>query len=86
MVFGANGGIGSALFHPLRADRNFKHVVGFSRTSVPAVDLLTEATLMESSAFSASQGEIRLVLDATRMLQKKAGGSSSLLIWPYRLR
>ena len=74
VVFGAGGGIGRALVGQLRAGQNFKQVVGFSRASTPAIDLLIETTLKEAADFATSQGEIRLVLDATGFLHDDAHG------------
>ena len=74
VVFGASGGIGSALFERLQAGQNFRHVVGFSRASTPAIDLMSEATLKEAAYFAASKGEIRLVLDATGFLHDDVHG------------
>lgn len=74
VVFGAGGGIGSALVERLQASRNFRHVVGFSRATTPAIDLLIETTLKEAADFAASQGEIRLVLDATGFLHDDSHG------------
>ena len=74
VVFGAGGGIGSALVERLQASRNFRHVVGFSRTSTPAIDLLRETSLKDAADFAASRGDIRLVLDATGFLHDDAHG------------
>ena len=74
VVFGASGGIGSALVERLQASRNFRYVVGFSRASMPAMDLLIETSLKEAADFAASQGEIRLVLDATGFLHDDEHG------------
>ncbi len=68
VVFGAAGGIGRALENRLRASEAFSHVVGFSRTSVPAIDLLDEGSLERAVAFAAALGEVRLVIDATGFL------------------
>lgn len=72
VVFGASGGIGSALAHQLREDKYFDRVIGFSRSSEPAIDLLNETSLREAAIFAANQGEIRLVLDATGFLHDKS--------------
>ena len=72
VVFGAGGGIGSALAIQLCTGLHFKKVVGFSRTSEPAIDLLTEESLKEAAAFAATEGDIRLVVDATGFLHDKA--------------
>jgi len=68
VVFGANGGIGRAFVNQLREYDGLDDVFGFSRSSDPAIDLLSEATLRDAVAFSAAQGEVRLVLDATGFL------------------
>lgn len=68
VVFGAGGGIGSALVHRLREVRHFNRVLGFSRSSEPAIDLVTEASLRDAATFAATQGEMRLILDATGFL------------------
>lgn len=68
VVFGASGGIGSALVEALHASGSFRHVVGFSRRSSPSIELLDEASLERAAAFAAARGEIRLVIDATGFL------------------
>lgn len=68
VVFGAGGGIGGALVEAIRAVEKFKHVVSFSRTTSPAIDLLDEGSLARAAAFAADQGELRLVIDATGFL------------------
>ena len=72
VVFGAGGGIGGALVGQLEAGQNCTHVVGFSRASTPAIELLPETTLKEAADFAASQGVIRVVLDATGFLDDDA--------------
>ncbi len=67
-VFGASGGIGSALFGRLRASQGFSRAIGFSRRSALAIDLLDEASLERAAASLAEAGEIRLVIDATGFL------------------
>ena len=68
VVFGAGGGIGGAFVHRIREKRYFDRVLGFSRSSDPAIDLMTEASLRDAATFAATQGEMRLVLDATGFL------------------
>ncbi len=67
-VFGAGGGIGSALSERLQASRQFSRAIGLSRRSTPAIDLLDEASLECAAASLAEVGEIRLVIDATGFL------------------
>jgi NAD(P)-dependent dehydrogenase (short-subunit alcohol dehydrogenase family) len=68
VVFGASGGIGSALMSVLLAGGRFESVLGFSRATSPAIDLLDEASLERAAASAASRGEIRLAIDATGFL------------------
>ncbi len=74
VVFGAGGGIGGALVEAIKAAEKFKHVVSFSRSTSPAIDLLDEGSLARSAAFSADQGELRLVIDATGFLHDELQG------------
>jgi NAD(P)-dependent dehydrogenase (short-subunit alcohol dehydrogenase family) len=68
VVFGASGGIGRAIVKSLLMGKLFDRVVGFSRTSEPAIDLLVEASLKDAADFSTIHGDIRLVVDATGFL------------------
>ncbi len=68
VVFGAGGGIGSALAEALRKVETFAQVVAISRATAPAIDLLDEASLERAAKFAAGQGELRLVIDATGFL------------------
>jgi NAD(P)-dependent dehydrogenase (short-subunit alcohol dehydrogenase family) len=74
VVFGAGGGIGGALVETLRSARSFEHVVGFSRTTSPSIDLLDEASLERAATFAAEKGELRLVIDATGFLYDNRQG------------
>jgi len=74
VVFGAGGGIGAALVEALRAAGKFKHVVSFSRSTSPAIDLLDEGSLERAAAFAADLGELRLVIDATGFLHDDRQG------------
>jgi NAD(P)-dependent dehydrogenase (short-subunit alcohol dehydrogenase family) len=68
VVFGAGGGIGGALVETIRTAEKFEHVVAFSRSTSPSIDLLDEASLERAAAFAADLGELRLVIDATGFL------------------
>jgi NAD(P)-dependent dehydrogenase (short-subunit alcohol dehydrogenase family) len=68
VVFGASGGIGSALAEALRRVETFARVVRISRATAPAIDLLDEASIDRAVKFAAGQGELRLVIDATGFL------------------
>ncbi len=74
MVFGASGGIGSALVAALSSTGSFRQVVGFSRNSSPPIDLLDEASLERAATFAAETGELRLVIDATGFLHDDLQG------------
>ena len=68
VVFGAGGGIGGALVEAIRAAEKFEHVVAFSRTTSPSIDLLDEASLERAAATAADLGDLRLVIVATGFL------------------
>lgn len=68
VVFGASGGIGAALVEVIQAAGRFDHVVAFSRSTSPSIDLLDEASLENAVTFAAARGELRLVIDATGFL------------------
>lgn len=74
VVFGAGGGIGGALLETIRATEKFEHVVAFSRSTSPSIDLLDEASLERAAALAADQGELRLVIDATGFLHDDRQG------------
>jgi NAD(P)-dependent dehydrogenase (short-subunit alcohol dehydrogenase family) len=74
VVFGASGGIGRALLEAIRGAERFEHVVAFSRSSSPSIDLLDEASLERAAAFAAALGELRLVIDATGFLHDDRQG------------
>jgi NAD(P)-dependent dehydrogenase (short-subunit alcohol dehydrogenase family) len=74
VIFGAGGGIGSALVEALSSTDSFGHVVGFSRKSSPSIDLLDEASLERAATFAAEMGELRLVIDATGFLHDDRQG------------
>lgn len=72
VVFGASGGIGSAIVRELEESSVFARVVGLSRRSVPAIDLLDEATLEQAVVHTAGFGDIRLAIDATGFLHDQS--------------
>ena len=74
VVFGAGGGIGSALVEALRSADRFEQVIGFSRASSPSIELLDEASLEHAAAFAAARGKLRLVIDATGFLHDEQQG------------
>ena len=74
VVFGAGGGIGGALVEAVQAAGKFNHVVSFSRSTSPAIDLLDEGSLERAAAFAADLGELRLVIDATGFLHDDRQG------------
>jgi NAD(P)-dependent dehydrogenase (short-subunit alcohol dehydrogenase family) len=74
VVFGASGGIGGALVEGIRTAQRFEHVVAFSRSTAPSIDLLDEISLERAAAFAASKGELRLVIDATGFLHDDRQG------------
>jgi NAD(P)-dependent dehydrogenase (short-subunit alcohol dehydrogenase family) len=69
VVIGASGALGTALVQQLQTDTRFAQVLGLSRQSQPALDLLDEASIAAAAAQVASTGlPLRLVIDATGFL------------------
>ena len=69
LVIGASGGIGAALLAQLQHEARFDRVLGLSRRSQPALDLLDEASIAQSAAHVVGLGlPLRLLIDATGLL------------------
>ncbi len=69
VVFGASGGIGRALITQLEAG-GFSVVLGYSRSSVIALDLAVPSSIEAVAADVANRNlEIRLIIDATGVLE-----------------
>ena len=69
IVIGATGGIGAAVVAQLQAQSQFTRVVGLSRSTQPALDLLNEASIQACAQNIASLAlPVRLVVDATGTL------------------
>ncbi|MFN0194090.1 MAG: SDR family oxidoreductase [Aestuariivirga sp.] len=74
VVFGAGGGIGSALLIALNSTDEFQQVVGFGRKTSPPIDLQDEASLERAATMASEMGELRLVIDATGFLHDDRQG------------
>lgn len=68
MVFGASGGLGSALSVALARSGRFARLCALSRSNVPAFDLLNEESIVGAARHAAELGDVRLVIDATGFL------------------
>jgi len=69
VVIGGTGGIGAAMLETLNQSGAFSEVIGHSRTSEPAIDLLDEQSIIRAAdAISSRQAQLRLVFDATGFL------------------
>lgn len=69
VVVGASGGIGAAMVQALQDSGLFAQVLGLSRRSVPALDLLDEASIANcAQQVQGLQLPLRCVFDATGML------------------
>ena len=69
IVIGSTGGIGAAVVAQLQAQSQFTRVVGLSRSTQPALDLLNEASIQACAQHIASLAlPVRLVVDATGTL------------------
>jgi len=72
VVIGATGSIGAALMAALQLEGMFAQVIGLSRRSTPALDLLDEASIESAAKYVAALGlDIRLVIDATGELHSQ---------------
>ncbi|MBU2485979.1 MAG: SDR family NAD(P)-dependent oxidoreductase [Alphaproteobacteria bacterium] len=69
VVIGSTGGIGAAVVEALGQSGAFAGVVGLSRTSEPAIELLDEPSIVRAAdTIRARQMDLRLVFDATGFL------------------
>ncbi len=68
-VIGATGGIGKALVQALIDSDCYDSVISVSRTSKPSLDLTSEASIEACASSLRKEGVLRLVIDATGMLQ-----------------
>jgi NAD(P)-dependent dehydrogenase (short-subunit alcohol dehydrogenase family) len=69
VVIGASGGIGAAVADILDTRGNFRSVVRLSRSSLPPIDLLDEASIENAAVSMRGQGlPIRLIFIATGLL------------------
>jgi len=73
LVIGASGAIGSALLAELGQSGGFAEMMGLSRRSTPALDLLDEASVAAAAAqvaqrLASRHLALKLVIDATGML------------------
>ncbi|WP_420407090.1 SDR family NAD(P)-dependent oxidoreductase [Hoeflea sp.] len=80
VVIGDSGGIGSAMSEALAESDSFARVLGFSRTSDPALDLLDEASIETAARTVKDTGiDLRLVFDATGFLHGNSFGPEKSL-------
>ena len=75
LVIGSTGGLGAAFVEALSASGIYRQVIGLSRSSVPPLDLLTEASIEAAAATIGRVGmPLRLVIDATGFLHDERFG------------
>ena len=75
VIIGSSGGIGGALRDAVVAGGRFVSVMEFHRHSTPALDLTDETTIAAcAEAVKALRCELRLVFDATGILQENGVG------------
>ncbi len=68
VVIGARGGLGAAFVEALAADPAFSRVIGLGRNTLPALDLLSEASIEACARHVAGLGVPRLIINATGIL------------------
>lgn len=75
IVFGATGGIGSAIADRLETDPGYGAVIRLSRTTNPALDLLDETSIASAAGKLREQhGSFDLLFDATGALEIDGAG------------
>lgn len=80
IIFGASGGIGTALVNELEAGHRFAKVLALSRHSTPAVDLLIENTIADAAWELEKDGSSpSLIIVATGILHKDGQGPEKAL-------
>jgi NAD(P)-dependent dehydrogenase (short-subunit alcohol dehydrogenase family) len=83
VVIGAGGAIGGAFVSALEADPGCARVVGLSRRSEPAVDVLDEATVAAAARALRDEAPFALIVVATGALHLRAPGGA---LWPPEKR
>lgn len=68
IVIGSTGGIGGAFVEALEKNDNCEKVVGLSRKSEPAVDLIDEASIKNAAELLKEDGPFHLIINATGIL------------------
>ncbi len=68
VVFGASGGIGSALLRALEKDPRCAVAAAVGRNTAPALDLEAEPSIREAAEAIAKDGTVHLIIDATGIL------------------
>lgn len=68
LVFGAKGGIGSALTKQLKNNKSFSNVIGFSRNEPNNFNIEDENSIIKILEDINTKGDIRLAIDATGFL------------------
>lgn len=75
IIIGATGGIGAGLFESLKDHDGFDTVLGLSRHSVPAIDILDEASIAAAADHVRQSGiTLTLIIVATGILHKDGRG------------
>jgi NAD(P)-dependent dehydrogenase (short-subunit alcohol dehydrogenase family) len=68
VVIGASGGIGGELVRALERRGTFSRTIGLGRSSIPALDLRDESSIVACAQHVARLGVPRLIFDATGVL------------------
>ncbi len=68
IVFGSSGGIGREMLNALETAPGCSEVIGFSRSTDPAIDLEDETSIQQAAATLADSDPVHLIVDATGLL------------------
>jgi NAD(P)-dependent dehydrogenase (short-subunit alcohol dehydrogenase family) len=79
IVLGVSGGIGTAISDSIYRSKRFIRVLGFSRASMPTIELTDEASIARAAQYARRLGHLRLVIDATGFLHD--GGQKPEKTW-----
>ncbi len=80
IIIGSTGGIGAALTEKLSLNGTFETVLGFSRKTIPAIDVLNEDSIAGAAEHVRLSGLApTLIIVATGLLHKDGRGPGEIV-------